>query len=92
MVNRIEEARRLVDAAATESDEAAVREQLQSVSVGLATVDEEPADATQGDRFEELEAKLVGLGDEVADEAVRRRVQNARDHIDAYRRSDAQDW
>ena len=92
MVDRIERARRAVDAAADETDDATVREQLRSIDEGLAAIGEEPDDAEKGHRLEAVEAKLVGLGDEVDNVPVHRRIEDARDQVDAYRREDAPDW
>lgn len=92
MVDRIEEARRLVATASDDADDATVREQLHSIDRGLEAVSDEPDDAEKGDRLEEVEAKLVGLGDEVDDERVLDRIEDARDHLDAYRRDRARDW
>jgi len=92
MVDRIAEARRLVATASDDTDDATVREQLHSIDEGLAVLADEPDDAVKGDRLAELEAKLVGLGDEVADEHVLHLVENARNHVDAFRREKAQNW
>ena len=92
MVDRIEEARRLVDTASEDTEDATVREQLHSIDEGLAVVADEPDDAVKGDRLEEVEAKLVGLGDEVDDDHVLHLIENARNHVDAFRRDKAQNW
>lgn len=92
MVDRIAEARRIVATASDATDDAVVREQLQSIDQGLAAVATEPDDAVKGGRLEEIESKLVGLGNEVDDEAVLAGIEDARDHVDAIRRNDAQDW
>lgn len=91
MVDRIAEARRAVDAASEAVDERTIREQLQSVDRGLAAVDEGPTDDQEGERLEEVEAKLAGLGDEV-DGAVADRIGDARDQIDAFRRERTREW
>lgn len=92
MVDRIAAARRDVATASDETDDATVREQLHSVDEALATVSDGPDDATEGERLEAIEAKLVGLGDEVTEESVHRRIESARDHVDAFRRDEAPDW
>lgn len=93
MVDRITEARRLVDEASDVTDDATVQEQLHSIDEGLGVLADEPDDAVKGDRLEEVEAKLVGLGDELDDEdRVHHLVENARNHVDAFRREKAQNW
>lgn len=92
MVDRIQEARRLVADASEDADDSTVHEQLNSVDEGLRVLADEPGDEVKGDRLEEVEAKLVGLGDHVDDDAVLDRIEDARDHIDAYRRDVTQDW
>jgi hypothetical protein len=92
MVDRIEEARRLVATASEDVDDATVREQLHSIDEGLAVVNEERDDAVKGDRLEEVAAKLVGLGDEVGDDHVLHLIENARNHVDTFRRDKAQNW
>lgn len=92
MVDRIEQAASIVDDASELTDDSTIREQLDSVVSGLNAVAEEPDDAVKGDRLEEVEAKIVGLGDEAEDERVEAALQDARDHVDAFRRDRAQDW
>lgn len=92
MAERIKTARRLVAAAADETDDATVREQLHSVDDGLGAVAEAPDGAEKGDRLEEIERKLVALGDDVEDDAVHERLEDVRDLLDAYRRDDAPNW
>lgn len=92
MVDRITEARRLVATASDDTDDATVREQLHSIDEGLEVLETEPDDAVKGDRLEEVEAKLVGLGDELDDDHVHHLVENARNHVDAFRRDKAQNW
>ena len=92
MVDRIEEARRLVAEASEDASERDIHEQLDSIDEGLAVLADEPDDAVKGDRLEEVEAKLVGLGNEVDDEHVHHLIENARNHVDAFRRDEAQDW
>ena len=48
-------------------------------------------DVPRGDHLQEVESKLAGLGDETEGEA-RTLVQDARDHLDAYRRQYTRDW
>lgn len=91
MVDRIADARRVVAEASDAVDDATIREQLHSVDRGLAAVADEPADAEKGDRLESVEAKLVGLGDEVEGDAAEY-VATARDLLDDYRRERTQDW
>jgi hypothetical protein len=56
---------------------------------------EEPAategDVPRGDELQQVEAKLAGLGDE-AEGRTRRLIQDARDHLDGYRREVTRDW
>lgn len=93
MVDRIEKARRLVADASEDADKRDIHEQLNSIDEGLKVLgDEESPDEVRGDRLEEVEEKLVGLGNQVDDESVLRRIEDARDHIDAYRRDETQDW
>jgi len=94
MVDRIEEARRLVDEASAVTDDATVQEQLHSVDEGLGVLADEPDDAVKGDRLAEVEAKLVGLGDETDDDEdrVHHLLENARNHVDEFRREKAQNW
>lgn len=93
MVNRIEAARRSIDAASDETDDRMVRENLRTLSEGLLTVEEDEDRALQGERLEEIEDKLTSLADEAADDAaVLDRLREARDHLDAYRRDRAQNW
>lgn len=92
MVDRIEEARKSVATASDVTDDRAIQEQLQSVDVGLDEVEEVPDDEQRGERLEEIEAKITGLGDEATDGAVVEHLEDARDYIDAYRRDRAQDW
>jgi hypothetical protein len=50
-------------------------------------------DELRGERLEEIEDKLTGLGDEaVEDDGVMDRLAEARDQLDAYRRDRAQNW
>ena len=94
MVDRIEEARKLVAEASDATDDATVQEQLHSIDEGLEVLADEPDDAVKGDRLEQVEAKLVGLGDEVDDDEgrVHHLLENARNHVDAFRRDKAQNW
>lgn len=48
-------------------------------------------DVPHGENLEEVEMKLAGLGDD-ADSAARRLIQDARDHLDGYRREYTRDW
>lgn len=91
MVDRISEARRLVDRASDETDDETVREQLRSISEGLATLEEHHGDPEQqGERLEQVESKLVALAN-TTDEEVER-IAEVRDFVDAYRRDRARDW
>lgn len=93
MVDRIEKARRLVADASEDADKRDIHEQLNSIDEGLQVLDDaESENEVKGDRLEEVEEKLVGLGNQVDDESVLRRIEDARDHIDAYRREETQDW
>lgn len=92
MVDRISEARRLVEEASDATDDATAQEQLHSIDEGLEVLADEPDDAVKGDRLEQVEAKLVGLGDEVEDDRVHHLIENARNHVDAFRRDKAQNW
>lgn len=95
MVDRIEAARREIDAASDETDHEYLREQLRSLSEGLREVENDDDPQLQGDRLEQVEAKLTGLADDTEDapsEGVLERLETARDEIDAYRRDKAQDW
>jgi hypothetical protein len=92
MVDRIREARRLVVRASDETDDETVREQLRSISDGLATLEEDHGDAAQqGERLEQVESKLVALANETGGEEIER-IAEVRDLVDAYRRDRAQDW
>lgn len=93
MVNRIEAARHSIDAASDETEHRMVREQLRSLSEGLREVEADEERDLQADRLEEIEDKLTSLGDEAADDSdVMERLEEARDHLDAYRRDKAQSW
>lgn len=94
MESDLRRARDAVRSASELTDDAAVHEQLDSIDAAIETLasDERPADdAVTGDRLEEVERQLVELGED-ADGAVLRRVETARDHLDAFRRTSAQDW
>lgn len=92
MVDRIREARRLVDGASEETDDETVREQLRSISEGLATLEEDHGDpAQQGERLEQVESKLVTLANETEGAEIEQ-IARVRDLVDAYRRDRAQDW
>lgn len=94
MTDHITSARRAVRSAAESVDRSHVREQLESIDQSLESLsgDEAPdEDDVEGDRLEEIEDKLTGLGDEV-DERTIEYLERARDHIDAYRRQYAQNW
>ena len=92
MVDRIEEARRRVTTASDVTDDRTIRDQLQSVDAGLDGIEDVPDGRQRGERLEEIESKLTGLGDEASDDAVVEHLEDARDHIDAYRRDRAQNW
>lgn len=95
MVDRIEAARREIDAASDETDHESLREQLRSLSEGLGEVENDDDPELQGERLEQVEAKLTGLADDTEDapsDVVLERLEAARDEIDAYRRDRAQDW
>lgn len=94
MPDPLTEARTAVNEAIDATDDSTVREQLQRVDEGLDELsgDEAPDDPQQqGERLETVEEKLVGLGDQVSGPA-QTHVENARDHIDEFRRRYAQDW
>lgn len=97
MSRHIAAAREAVQSAAEIAEDSTVHEQLNSIDRGLDRVtgdgEDAPADDfEEGDRLEQLEAKLVGLGEETEDDVVLDHVETARDHIDAFRRDEAQDW
>lgn len=97
MSRHIAAAREAVQSAAELAADSTVHEQLNSVDRGLAQVSDGGAsapddDVAQGDRLQELEETLVGLGEEAESDLVLDHVETARDHVDAYRREDAPDW
>lgn len=94
MESRLTRARDAVDSAARLTDDSTVHEQLTSIETGLETLtgDDAPDDAAvEGERLEELERQLVTLGDEV-DGLAAQQIETARDLIDTFRRTEAQDW
>lgn len=92
MDQRLSEARDAIDSAQELTDDSNAEEQLDSIHLGLESVDDEQLDEAQvGDRLEELERQLVTLGDDVEDLAASH-LQTARDQIDAYRREHAPEW
>lgn len=92
MVDRLSEARRLVDRASDETDDETVCEQLRSIREGLAVIEDGVDDpAERGDRLEEVESKLVALANETDGPEVDR-IAEVRDLVDAYRRDRAQNW
>lgn len=97
MSRHIAAAREAVQSAAEIAEDSTVHEQLNSIDRGLDQVtgggESEPADDfEQGDRLQQLEEKLVELGEETDDDVVLDHVETARDHIDAFRRDEAQNW
>lgn len=95
MSRHIDAAREAVESASEITDDSTVHEQLDSITRGLDSVSDEEGptdDYERGDRLEELESKLVGLGDEADDDVVVDYLRTARDHIDAYRQDAARDW
>lgn len=94
MSRHLAAAREAVQSAADIADDSTVHEQLESIDSGLEALSSEdaPGDATeQGDRLEQLEAKITGLADETDGETLAY-LETARDHVDAYRREYAPDW
>ena len=94
MADELANARVAVQRASEDSDNATVREQLDSIDRGLmelseseSTLDNEP----HGDRLEEVEEKIVGLMDET-DGSAHTRLGDARDSIDANRRRYTREW
>lgn len=87
-------ARDAVQSASELTDDAHVREQLNSIDQGLATLTGADAPTeyeTEGDRLEEIERQLVQLGDD-AEGLTLEHIQTARDHVDAFRREYAPEW
>lgn len=83
----ISEARSAVQAAADDAGGVA-QEQLRSVDEGLAEIAEGDKTADAGphpDRLREIERKLSGLADEVEDDRVRDRIEDAQARVGAYR-------
>jgi len=94
MDDHLTDARRAVVAASDAVDDATVREQLRSIEEGLSDLSgarNREDDDQLGDELRTIEDKLSGLLDET-DGVTRERIADARDHIDAYRRADTQDW
>lgn len=94
MSRHLAAAREAVQSAAEIADDSTVHEQLESIDRGLDTLsgDDAPGDdVEQGDRLEEIEAKITGLADETEGETLAY-LETARDHVDEYRREDAPDW
>lgn len=94
MTRHLAVAREAVQSAAEIADDSTVHEQLNSIDRGLDTLTAAEApedDVEQGDRLEQIEAKIVGLADET-DGRTHDYLETARDHVDAYRREDAPDW
>lgn len=97
MVDRIEQARLLAAQASDLTDNADVHEQLNSITLGLERIQEDDAAADgdepddEGDRLQTVEEKLAGLTDKTEGEA-RERIEEARNHIDSYRRDNTRDW
>lgn len=101
MNDNLASARDAVQRAGDATDDATVREQLRSIDEGLMEMTESEeapegeasttGDHPHGDALEEIEAKLASLAGEL-DRPARERVEDARDHIDAYRRTYTRDW
>lgn len=96
MADHLRRAREAVESAAAIVDESKsdIHRQLNSIDEGLETLrgDDAPDDDYErGDRLEEIEDKLVDLGNKTEGET-ETYLQDARDHIDEYRRESAQDW
>jgi len=89
MTDHIRQARQSVRVAADEA-EANVREQLLHVAEGLDELESgEKTDRTVTDpnTLEPIEAKLVGLVDEVDDPEAAEQLRAARDELDLHRRA-----
>ncbi len=89
MIDQLSVARRSIQRASETTDNAAVREQLNSLDEGLMelteedkTQDSDPASET--DRLTSIEEKLVGLLDETSG-ATETQIEEARDAIDIFR-------
>lgn len=94
MSRHLAAAREAVQSAAEIADDSTVHEQLESIDRGLDALSGEDApgdDLEQGDRLEEVEAKITGLADETEGETLAY-LETARDHVDEYRREYAPDW
>ncbi len=94
MPRHLAAAREAVQSAADIAGDSTVHEQLESIDRGLDALSGEDApddDVDQGDRLEQLEAKIAGLADETDGETLAH-LETARDHVDAYRREYAPDW
>lgn len=101
MADDLSRARDAVRRAADAADAAEVREQLRSIDEGLmeltesSTEEGSPAktagDVPDGERLERIEETLVGLASRT-DGRTREALEDARDHVDAYRRTHARDW
>lgn len=95
MSDQLARAREAVGRASDTADDT-VREQLRSLDEGLMELTggdktQESDTTTEGDRLEEIEAKLAGLMDET-DGDTRAHIEDARDYIDEYRRTFTRDW
>jgi hypothetical protein len=94
MMSRLAIARDAVQSASERTDDATVREPLHSIDRALAGLSGEETlddDVEEGDRLEELEHRLVKLGDHTGG-TVQRQLVVARDNLDRFRQERAPDW
>jgi vacuolar-type H+-ATPase subunit H len=94
MESSLRRARDAVQTARELTDDATTREQLDSIDRALEDLsgtDVLDDDTEEGARLEEVERQLVTLGDDT-DNPARQQIGRARDHIDAFRRTEARDW
>ena len=86
----VREQLRSIDEGLREMTHAADEEGTDDAAAGDEPVSTE-GDVPRGDELQQVEAKLAGLGDEV-EGRTRRLIQDARDHLDGYRREVTRDW
>lgn len=99
MAEELSEAREAIQRASEVADDATVREQLDSIDEGLMEMTEHPGDGPaktagdvpHGENLEEVEEKIVDLASRTG-EPTRSHLEDARDGIDAYRRTFTRDW
>lgn len=89
MIDQLSVARQSIQRASETTDNAAVREQLDSLDEGLMELTEEDKTqdsdpASEVDRLASIEEKLVGLLDETSG-ATETQIEEARDAIDIFR-------